>query len=59
MKKYALIFAGVTMVSLVIAAIGHAVNPAFCMAVKPMSWPFIALAAMLAHKAFIAHRKEK
>ena len=47
MRKNLLILGGVTAVSLVAAALGHACCREFCMLFKPMSWPFIALAVIV------------
>ena len=43
MRKNLLILGGVTAVSLVAAALGHAYCREFCMLFKPITWPFIAL----------------
>ena len=43
MRKNLLILGGVTVVSLVAAALGHACCREFCMLFKPITWPFIAL----------------
>ena len=43
MRKNLLILGGVTVVSLVAAALGHAYCREFCMLFKPIAWPFIAL----------------
>ena len=43
MRKNLLILGGVTVVSLVAAALGHAYCREFCMMFKPVTWPFIAL----------------
>ena len=42
MRKNLLILGGVTVVSLVAAALGHAYCREFCMLFKPITWPFIA-----------------
>ena len=47
MRKNLLILGGVTAVSLVAAALGHAYCREFCMMFKPVTWPFIALAVIL------------
>ena len=43
MRKNLLILGGVTVISLVAAALGHAYCREFCMLFKPITWPFIAL----------------
>ena len=43
MRKNLIILGGVTAVSLVAAALGHAYCREFCMLFKPITWPFIAL----------------
>ena len=47
MRKNLLILGGVTVVSLVAAALGHAYCREFSMLFKPITWPFIALGVML------------
>ena len=47
MRKNLLILGGVTVISLVAAALGHAYCREFCMLFKPITWPFIALGVML------------
>ena len=47
MRKNLLILGGVTVVSLVAAALGHAYCREFCMMFKPVTWPFIALGVIL------------
>ena len=47
MRKNLIILGGVTVISLVAAALGHAYCREFCMLFKPMSWPFIALAVIV------------
>ena len=47
MRKNLIIFGGVTAVSLVAAALGHAYCREFCMLFKPLAWPFIALGVVL------------
>ena len=47
MRKNLLILGGVTVVSLVAAALGHAYCREFCMMFKPVTWPFIALAVIV------------
>ena len=42
MCKNLIVFGGVTAVSLVAAALGHAYCREFCMLFKPLAWPFIA-----------------
>ena len=42
MRKNLMILGGVTVVSLVAAALGHAYCREFCMLFKPLAWPFIA-----------------
>ena len=43
MRKNLIILGGVTVISLVAAALGHAYCREFCMLFKPITWPFIAL----------------
>ena len=47
MRKNLLILGGVTVLSLVAAALGHAYCREFCMLFKPITWPFIALAVIV------------
>ena len=54
MRRNLLILGGVTLVSLVAAALGHAYCREFCMLFKPVAWPFIALAVI-----FIRSLKKK
>ena len=56
MRKNLLILGGVTVVSLVAAALGHAYCREFCMLFKPITWPFIALGVILV-KSLAKHRK--
>ena len=58
MRKNLLILGGVTVVSLVAAALGHAYCREFCMLFKPMSWPFIAAGVILV-KSLVGHRKDR
>ena len=57
MRKNLLILGGVTVVSLVAAALGHAYCREFCMLFKPITWPFIAAGVMLV-KSLRKSRKE-
>ena len=57
MRKNLLILGGVTAVSLVAAALGHAYCREFCMLFKPITWPFIALGVIL-FKSLKKNRKE-
>ncbi|MBQ0032273.1 MAG: hypothetical protein KBT68_05685 [bacterium] len=43
MRKNLLILGGITVISLVAAALGHAYCREFCMLFKPIAWPFVAL----------------
>ena len=47
MRKNLLILGGVTVISLVAAALGHAYCREFCMLFKPITWPFIAAGVIL------------
>ena len=47
MRKNLLVLGGVTIVSLVAAALGHAYCREFCMMFKPITWPFIALGVLV------------
>ena len=58
MRKNLLILGGVTAVSLVAAALGHAYCREFCMFFKPITWPFIALGVILV-KGLARHRKDR
>ena len=58
MRKNLLILGGVTAVSLVAAALGHAYCREFCMLFKPITWPFIALGVILV-KGLVGHRKDR
>ena len=57
MCKNLLILGGVTAVSLVAAALGHAYCREFCMLFKPITWPFIAL-GVIAVKSLRKNRKK-
>lgn len=46
-RKSVMLLCGVTAVSLAAAAVGHAYCREFCMAFKPMAWPFVALAYVI------------
>lgn len=56
MRKNLLILGAVTASSLVAAALGHAYCREFCMLMKPITWPFIALGVILI-KSFAKSRK--
>ena len=58
MRKNLLILGGVTFVSLVAAALGHAYCREFCMLMKPITWPFIA-AAVIVYRSVRAKRHER
>ena len=58
MRKNLLILGGVTVVSLVAAALGHACCREFCMLFKPITWPFIAFGVILV-KGLARHRKDR
>ena len=57
MRKNLLILGGVTVVSLVAAALGHAYCREFCMLMKPITWPFIAAGVILV-KSLRKNKKE-
>ena len=57
MRKNLLILGGVTVISLVAAALGHAYCREFCMLFKPITWPFIALGVIL-FKSLKKNKKE-
>ena len=59
MRKNLLILGGVTVVSLVAAALGHAYCREFCMLFKPMSWPFIALGVICVRSLVKNHKESK
>ena len=56
MRRNFLILGAVTVVSLVAAALGHAYCREFCMLMKPITWPFIALGVILV-KSLVKNRK--
>ena len=56
MRKNLLILGGVSAVSLVAAALGHAYCREFCMLFKPVTWPFIACGIIVV-KSMAKHRK--
>ena len=58
MRKNLIILGGVTVISLVAAALGHAYCREFCMLFKPITWPFIALGVILV-KSLAGHRKDR
>ena len=58
MRRNLLILGGVTAVSLVAAALGHAYCREFCMLFKPITWPFIALGIILV-KSLAGHRRDR
>ena len=58
MRKNLIILGGVTAVSLVAAALGHAYCREFCMLFKPITWPFIAVGVILV-KSLVGHRKDR
>ena len=58
MRKNLLILGGVTVISLVAAALGHAYCREFCMLFKPITWPFIAL-AIVVFKSLIQKENSK
>ena len=47
MRKNIIILGGVTVISLVAAALGHAYCREFCMLMKPITWSFIAAAVII------------
>ena len=57
MRRNLIILCGVTAVSLVAAAIGHACCREFCMLFKPVTWPFIAAGVILV-RSLGKNRKE-
>ena len=58
MRKNLIVLGGVTVVSLVAAALGHAYCREFCMLFKPITWPFIALGVILV-KSLAGRRKDR
>ena len=58
MRKNLRILGAVTAISLVAAALGHAYCREFCMLMKPITWPFIALGVILV-KSLAGHRKDR
>ena len=57
MRKNLVILGGITVVSLVAAALGHAYCREFCMMFKPITWPFIAAGVILV-KSLRKNKKE-
>ena len=57
MYRNLVVLGGVTAVSLVVAALGHAYCREFCMLLKPLTWPFIA-AGVLVVKSLRTNKKE-
>ena len=58
MRKNIIILGGVTVISLVAAALGHAYCREFCMLFKPITWPFVAAGVILV-KSLVGHRKDR
>ena len=58
MRKNLIILGGVTVASLVAAALGHAYCREFCMLFKPITWPFLAL-AIVVFKSLIKKENSK
>ena len=58
MKKEALIFACVVLVSLVTAHVCHSRFPGVAPAIKPMAWPFVCLAVLFVRR-LAANRKSR
>ena len=58
MRKSLLVVGGVTALSLVVAALGHAYCREFCMLFKPLTWPFIA-AGIVVFKSYINKEERK
>ena len=50
MKKEAIIFLAVVVVSLVTAHVCHTRFPGVAPVIKPMAWPFVCLAVLLARR---------
>ena len=59
MRKNLLILGAVTVLSLVAAALGHAYCREFCMLMKPITWPFIALGVIIFKSLRKNHRESK
>ena len=59
MRKNLLILAGVTVVSLIAAALGHAYCREFCMLFKPITWPFVALGVILVRSLAKSRRESE
>ena len=59
MRKNLIILGGVTVVSLVAAALGHAYCREFCMLFKPITWPFIALGVILVRSLRKSRKESK
>ena len=58
MRKNIIILGGVTVISLVAAALGHAYCREFCMLFKPITWPFVA-AGIIVFKSLIKKENSK
>ena len=56
MKKEAIVFLAVVVVSLVTAHVCHAHFPGVAPMIKPMAWPFVCLAVLLVRR-LVAQRK--
>ena len=57
MRRNLIVLGGVTAVSLVAAALGHAYCREFCMLFKPIAWPFIVF-GVIAVKSLRKNRKK-
>ena len=59
MRKNLLVLGGVTVISLVAAALGHAYCREFCMLFKPITWPFIAAGVILVRSLRKSRKESK
>ena len=59
MRKFAFTFALVVLASMTAATLGHMYCRQFCIATKPVLWPFLYLAAYAVRYVVKTHNKEK
>lgn len=58
-RKSMMILGVVTAASVVAATLGHMYCREFCIATKPVLWPFVALAALVAKDVILNHKNKK
>jgi len=56
MKKEAIVFVAVVIVSLVTAHVCHTYFPGVAPAIKPMSWPFVCLGILVVRRLAVRRR---